>query len=124
MPTSLISGFVGGDTIDLAGIAFTDGGVITLEASNQLSVDENDTGYSLQLNPAQNFSSVSFLLSPDGSGGVDVTAAQSVAHGQIVSGASLAAGVSELVSGTAVSITINSGGSEFVLSGASTSTRR
>ncbi|PWT84366.1 MAG: hypothetical protein C5B56_15750 [Proteobacteria bacterium] len=121
MPTNVLSGFVPGDTIDLTSVPFVSGGTTKLQrflnVPNQLLIGENGSSYALQLDPAQNFSGISFLLSSDGSGGVDVTAALFVAPGNSVSGAVLTASISQLVSGTAVSTTINDGGSQLVVPG-------
>jgi len=80
MPTSAISGFVTGDTIDLAGVSFANGGAVQLHSGNILRVDEGGATYNLQLDAAQNFAGKSFRLLSDGSGGTDI---------QVVNGFSL-----------------------------------
>jgi autotransporter-associated beta strand protein/autotransporter passenger strand-loop-strand repeat protein len=73
MPTNVISGFVSGDTIDLAGVAFDQsGGATIFQTGNVLSVVENGTSYNLQLDPSQSFSG-EFVLSPDSGDGTDLT---------------------------------------------------
>jgi autotransporter passenger strand-loop-strand repeat protein len=80
MPTSTISGFVTGDTIDLAGVSFANGGSIQLGASNVLTLVEGGNTYNLNLDPGQNFAGKSFRLSSDGASGTDI---------QVVSGLSI-----------------------------------
>ncbi len=72
MPTSTISGFVTGDTIDLAGVSFANGGSIQLGAGNVVNLVEGGSTYNLQLDPAQNFAGKSFRLSSDGGSGTDI----------------------------------------------------
>jgi hypothetical protein len=73
MPTNVISGFAPGDKLDLAGVAFSSTGTVTLTSGNVLKITEGGTTYNLQLNPSQNFSEDAFALSSDGTGGTDVT---------------------------------------------------
>src|SRR5947199_117950 len=47
MPTSTISGFVTGDTIDLAGVSFANGGSVQLGTGNVLTLVEGGSSYSL-----------------------------------------------------------------------------
>jgi hypothetical protein len=68
MPTAVISGFVSGDTIDLAGASFSRKGTVELQSGNVLEIVENGNTYDLQLDPSQDFSEVSFALTRDGSG--------------------------------------------------------
>ena len=80
MPTNVISGFAVGDTIDLAGVSYVNyvsgGGVAVLSsAGNVLNVTELGATYQLDLDPSQNFTSQTFILSPDGNGGTDITIA-------------------------------------------------
>src|SRR5262245_35360322 len=49
MPTSRISGFGVGDTIDLAGVSFANGGAVQLATGNVLNVLIGGTTYSLNL---------------------------------------------------------------------------
>ena len=72
MPLNRISGFGLGDTIDLAGVSFANGGSIQLGTGNALKLFENGSSYSLQLDPAQSYSGKSFRLLSDGSGGTDI----------------------------------------------------
>jgi autotransporter passenger strand-loop-strand repeat protein len=74
MPTNVISGFVPGDTIDLAAVTLSSGGVV-LAPGNVLKVTEGGVTYALQLNPSQNLSADAFALWSDGQGGTDVTVA-------------------------------------------------
>ena len=50
-----VSGFVAGDTIDPAGIAFDSNGSVNLQAGNVLQIIKNGATYDLQLDPSQNF---------------------------------------------------------------------
>src|SRR5258708_7249280 len=75
MPTSTISGFVTGDTIDLAGVSFANGGRIQLGTGNVLTLVEGGSSYSLNLDPAQNYTRKSFRLSSDVASGTDIQAA-------------------------------------------------
>jgi autotransporter passenger strand-loop-strand repeat protein len=72
MPTSTISGFVIGDTIDLAGVSFANGGSVQLHGGNILHVLEGSATYDLQLDPTQNFAGKSFRLSSDGASGTNI----------------------------------------------------
>jgi hypothetical protein len=73
MPTNVISGFVPGDIIDLAGIGFDNSGTIKLKSGNQLEITENGNTYDLQLDPSQSFAGEQFKLSSDHSAGTDIT---------------------------------------------------
>jgi autotransporter passenger strand-loop-strand repeat protein len=64
LPTPLISGFAPGDAIDLPGLTYGNGGSVTLQSGNVLRVQENGVVYTLDLDPAQNFSGEVFTLSP------------------------------------------------------------
>src|SRR5438876_7845806 len=55
MPTNTISGFVVGDTIDLAGVSFVNGGSVQLGAGNALKLFEDGSTYTLNLDPAQSY---------------------------------------------------------------------
>lgn len=68
-----ISAFLPGDTIDLVGIGTATSAV--LGASNVLTVQKSGGGtLTLNLDPTQDFSADSFLITPDGNGGTDVIA--------------------------------------------------
>lgn len=68
-----IYGFVPSDTIDLEGIGTATG--VALAANNMLNVSKaNGTIINLQLDSTQNFSSDSFLITPDGAGGTKIVA--------------------------------------------------
>jgi autotransporter passenger strand-loop-strand repeat protein len=73
MPTNAISGFAPGDTFDLAGVAYSSAGNVTVKAGNVLQIVEGGVTYNLQLDPSQNYSEDSFALSSDGSYGTKVT---------------------------------------------------
>ena len=68
--------FLQGDTLDLAGITATSA---TLGANNVLTVHENRGSITLELAPTQNYAGETFLVTPDGHGGTDITIAQSAA---------------------------------------------
>ena len=72
MPTSVISGFVAGDTIDLRGVGFTSSSTATLDQNNALHVSAGGSSYLLQFDLSQDYSGQSFYLSSDGHGGTDV----------------------------------------------------
>ena len=71
--TGDISGFVEGDTIDLANVSGGNAGTATLLAGNVLQVVEDGKSYDLDFNPNQSFLGESFVLGSDGSGGTTVT---------------------------------------------------
>jgi hypothetical protein len=73
MPTNVISGFTPGDSFDLAGVAYSSTGTVTVKAGNVLQIVEGGVTYNLQLDPSQNYSEDSFALSSDGSRGTKVT---------------------------------------------------
>jgi len=66
MPTATITGFWGGDIIDLTGIPFDPSGAAVLQANNLLQITENGASYDLQLDPSQIYTGETFELSPDG----------------------------------------------------------
>jgi len=68
-PTTTISGFVSGDTFDLASIAFDSAGSANLTSGNVLQITESGTTYTLNLDPAQNFTGDFFHLSSDTASG-------------------------------------------------------
>lgn len=72
MPGNTISGFVSGDKIDLAGVAYDSNGSATLDASHVLHVSAGGHVYDLQLDPNQDFSGATFPLTPDHHDGTDV----------------------------------------------------
>ena len=73
MPVNVISGFAVGDTIDLAGVGFSAGGMAGLAAGNVLQVVAGGQTYGLQLDPSANFAGDFVRLSSDGHGGTDVS---------------------------------------------------
>jgi autotransporter passenger strand-loop-strand repeat protein/autotransporter-associated beta strand protein len=79
MPTNVISGFVQGDTIDLANVSYVSGGSAILQSfgggaqANVLTITENGTSYNLQLHPSQSFAGDEFVLASDGNGGTNIT---------------------------------------------------
>ena len=65
MPLNRISGFVAGNSIDLAGVSFGSGGSVVLSttsSSSNLHITEAGIDYDLQLDPSQDYSSISFRL--------------------------------------------------------------
>jgi autotransporter passenger strand-loop-strand repeat protein len=64
MPGSVLSGFTGGDIIDLAGVPYSSAGTSQLLSNNQLQITENGQSYLLQLDRNQTYSA--FRLSSDG----------------------------------------------------------
>ena len=71
--TGMISNFQPGDTIDLAGVGAVIG--TTFSGSDVLTLQESGGGsVSLNLDPTGNYSSESFLIAPDGSGGAQIVA--------------------------------------------------
>ncbi len=73
MPSSTITGFVSGDTVDLTSIAFDSAGTAILGSGNVLHITESGTIYNLNLDPAQNFAGDFFHLAGDGASGTLVT---------------------------------------------------
>jgi autotransporter passenger strand-loop-strand repeat protein len=80
MPTNVVSGFVEGDTFDLAGVAFSSGGTAQVVSGHVLQVVENATTYNLQLDSSVSYATDAFRLTSDGSGGTDV-----IIHGPALS---------------------------------------
>jgi hypothetical protein len=70
MPANTIAGFVAGDSLDLAGIAFDSGAAdpVLDSTTHVLSFTESGTPYTLQLDPAQDFTGHTFQLTDDGFG--------------------------------------------------------
>ena len=73
-PSATISGFVLGDVIDLADLAFSSGTAATLTSGGVLVVTEGATTRMVQLDPAHNYALQSFALSADAGSGTDVRA--------------------------------------------------
>jgi autotransporter passenger strand-loop-strand repeat protein len=77
MPTTTISGFSSGDSIDLQTIAYSGGASVTLVNSgsvhNELQVTEGGATYELQLDPSQSFAGQYLHVTSDGSGGTLVS---------------------------------------------------
>ena len=73
MPKATIKGFAIGNTIDLAGVAYSSSGTATLESGNLLQVSENGKTYDLQLDPSASYSADTFDPSSDGDDGVDIS---------------------------------------------------
>jgi hypothetical protein len=72
MPSNIISGFVSGDTFDLAGVAYDSGGSANLLAGNVLQITASGQNYDLNLDPSQSFTGDYFHINPLG-GGTAVT---------------------------------------------------
>jgi len=68
-----ISGFAGGDEIDLQNIGFSAAGHVSLIGGNELQITENGTTYDLQLDPSQSFAGDFFHLANDGGGHTLIT---------------------------------------------------
>jgi hypothetical protein len=64
--------FAPGVELDLAGVAYSSTGTVTLTSGNVLQIVESGATYDLQLDPSQNYSEDAFTLSSDGNGGTDV----------------------------------------------------
>src|SRR5262249_12996408 len=90
MPSNTISGFVLGDTLDLAGASFANGGRGPLRTGNRLTLVAGSSSYTLHLDPTETYSGKSFRLSSDGSGGTDI---------QVVSGLTINVSYDSSVSG-------------------------
>ena len=71
--TNTVAGFAAGDTIDLAGLAFSASGGATLGAGNVLSITEGGTTEQIQLATGTSYAGDGFKVVSDGHGGVDVT---------------------------------------------------
>jgi len=71
--TNTIAGFATGDTIDLAGLAYSALGGAMLGANNLLSVTEGSTTEQIQLATGVSYAGDVFHVASDGNGGVDVT---------------------------------------------------
>jgi autotransporter passenger strand-loop-strand repeat protein len=123
MPLDVLSGFTFGGTIDLAGISSTSGGSAGITSGNQLQVNEGGNTYSLQLDPAANYSGAVFQLTPDSGSGTSVILEQitTVSSGQTVSNASLTVASFQEVYGTAVGTIVSNGGEQDVYQGGTAS---
>jgi hypothetical protein len=66
--TGTIFGFVAGNTLNLTNVAFDSNGSAKLGTNNQLLITENSTAYTIQLDPAQNFTGDFFHLADAGAG--------------------------------------------------------
>ena len=133
IPSTAISGFTPGDTIDLANIAYDSGGSINLSGGNVLHLVESSTSYDINLDPSQSFSGECFGFTSDGSGGTVIT----VAHCRqvVISSGTTSVSTSDptlyivegsgtldvVNGGTVTSATISAGGVISVTSGGATS---
>jgi autotransporter passenger strand-loop-strand repeat protein len=90
MPANVVSGFVEGDTFDLAGVAFRSGGTVQVVSGHVLQVVENATTYNLQLDSSVSYATDAFRLTSDGSGGTDV-----IIHGPALSNIATSASYTE-----------------------------
>ena len=71
---SIISGFVSGTTIDLAGLAFDTAATATLTGTNMLEITGGGAASGqVQLDRLQDFTGEYFHLAPDGGPGTDIT---------------------------------------------------
>ncbi|HEX3860168.1 MAG TPA: Ig-like domain-containing protein [Stellaceae bacterium] len=113
-PGSVLQGAIAGlgigDTLDLRGLAGGAAGSVLLGAGNLLTVTEAAGKATLQLDPAQDFSSSTFSLSDDGQGGTDIV--ENV-FGTVGPGQTLVVSAGVTLTG----ITVLSGGTLEVLSG-------
>jgi hypothetical protein len=75
MPTNTVTGFVAGDLIDLADVAFTNIVAVQLLSGNVLNVTEQGQTYKIQLDPSASLAGQLFGASADGSGGTLITVA-------------------------------------------------
>jgi autotransporter passenger strand-loop-strand repeat protein len=121
MPTNTISGFIPGDTIDLASIAYSAAGGVSLQSGNILLVNEDGSTFTIDLDPSQSFTGDRFQLSSDSAGGTLITEQPPivVSSGVTSTGITVLSGGSETVlsGGTASATTIGSGGTETVSAG-------
>ena len=72
MPQNVVSGLAYGDTVDLTAVQFDSGATATVIAGNRLQVSANGNTYTLNLDPANDYSSVKFGLTADGTGGTAI----------------------------------------------------
>ena len=118
MPTTVISGFASGDTIDLTGISTSEITGVSLGAGNVLQIATNDHGtLNLQLAASDTFNG-QFISAADGAG-TDIFFANNsditVTSGQTSNGLVISAGQTlTVLSGGTTSGTILSGGTENV----------
>ena len=74
LPSFTITGFAAGDTIDLTADPYDPSGSANLVSGNVLDVNENNSTYTLQFDPTQDFTGEYFHLAPDSGGtGTDIT---------------------------------------------------
>jgi autotransporter passenger strand-loop-strand repeat protein/autotransporter-associated beta strand protein len=79
--TNVIYGFAPGVDIDLAGVSFTAGETLSIDANNLLTVWSGGDFYSLQMAPSETFSGDIIYLAGDGSGTTDIIATTSLSAG-------------------------------------------
>jgi autotransporter passenger strand-loop-strand repeat protein len=70
MPSNVINGLILGETIDLAGVSFSSSGSYQLKPGNVLQITENESTYSLRLDPTETLSQ--FQLLSDGASGTTI----------------------------------------------------
>ncbi len=73
MPVNTLDAFAVGDTINLAGIAYSASGTAALLPGNRLDVTEGNHTYQLQLNPGDSFAGDAFALAAAASTGTTST---------------------------------------------------
>ncbi len=126
MPSDTISGLVGGDTFDLAGIPYVSSGSVNLLSGNVLQIVESGQTYDLNLDSAQYFLSEYFTVSSGATGETEVSLVQvplttsaEVNAGLVAEGITVGHGGSLIVlsGGTATATVIDSGGTLLVSSG-------
>jgi autotransporter passenger strand-loop-strand repeat protein len=120
MPSNPIASFGNDpfDTIDLTGATFASGGSATLLSGGVVQIVEN--GHTYDLNFTQIPNGLAYVLSPDGSGGTDLTVSTSwivVSSGNTLSGFVVSSGISLDVGGTTINTVLSSGGREYIESG-------
>lgn len=105
-PGNVITGFVAGDSIDFIGAPVGAHPTWQLLDGNVLSIFEHNHTYLFQFDPSLNFSSQTFHVTGDGSGGTLIYLDPSVLS-VTTSGNGIAAGTGDLNAGHLVTLTLN-----------------
>ena len=126
-PATIVA-FRAGDTIDLTAVSYDGTGSATLLApGNVLAVAANGTTSDVDFDPSQAFIGYGFDMSPDSSGGTDLTlvaqpltSSATIPAGQIAYDVPVANGGSLTVLGTLVGGTVGNGATVDVVNGGTT----